>query len=379
MKKSICLNMIVKDEILVIERCLSSVIRLIDYWVIVDTGSTDGTQEKIKNYLQNIPGELHEKKWMNFGYNRNEAMRLAQDKGDYLLFIDADDFLSFSEGFSLPELQDDIYSIKQIDYGNDTYAQHNLLSIVKNNGSFTWTDKVHEYLELAETFNKVPVITLLENVFNNYVCDGCRSKDTNKLSRDVNTLKEMVDEEPYNYRAVFYLARTCYAKQDFKEAIKWFDKRSKMLGDPMEIYFSLLYIALSERFLGLNFEQYIGSFFKAHIYRPSRSEAIYEAAKSYFNKNEYFISYALSKIAASIPMTKDTLFIEPWVYEWGSELNLFACAHNLGLKEEAFELINKLRNIKNIPKQVAESYGLDSLFEYYNSLFYNGAEKCKTL
>ena len=36
----ICLNMIVKNEAPVIERCLASVRPWVDYWVIVDTGST---------------------------------------------------------------------------------------------------------------------------------------------------------------------------------------------------------------------------------------------------------------------------------------------------------------------------------------------------
>jgi glycosyltransferase involved in cell wall biosynthesis len=43
--KSVCLNMIVKNESKVIERCLRSVKGCIDYWVIVDTGSTDDTQK----------------------------------------------------------------------------------------------------------------------------------------------------------------------------------------------------------------------------------------------------------------------------------------------------------------------------------------------
>jgi len=40
--------MIVKNEGLVIEKCLGSLKHLIDYWVIVDTGSTDGTQRSLK-------------------------------------------------------------------------------------------------------------------------------------------------------------------------------------------------------------------------------------------------------------------------------------------------------------------------------------------
>ena len=43
--------MIVKNESKVIERCLTSCLPLIDYWVISDTGSTDGTQIIIKKLL----------------------------------------------------------------------------------------------------------------------------------------------------------------------------------------------------------------------------------------------------------------------------------------------------------------------------------------
>src|SRR3990172_13007879 len=103
-KPTLCLNMIVKNETKVIERCLKSVRPLIDYWVIVDTGSSDGTQQLIKAYLHDIPGELHERPWVNFEHNRNEALELAKNKGDYILTIDADEQFIYSENFSLPLL-----------------------------------------------------------------------------------------------------------------------------------------------------------------------------------------------------------------------------------------------------------------------------------
>ena len=45
--KTITLVMIVKNESETITRCFDSVKDHIDYWVICDTGSTDGTQKKI--------------------------------------------------------------------------------------------------------------------------------------------------------------------------------------------------------------------------------------------------------------------------------------------------------------------------------------------
>src|SRR5688572_12805019 len=108
---TVCLNMIVKDEAHVIRRCLDSVRPFIDRWVIVDTGSTDGTQEIIRQHMKDIPGTLFERPWKNFAHNRSEALKLAKDQGDYLFFIDADEQLVVPEGWRLPALTQDRYSI----------------------------------------------------------------------------------------------------------------------------------------------------------------------------------------------------------------------------------------------------------------------------
>ena len=50
----ICLNMIIKNEKHIIGETLDNLCKYIDfgYWVISDTGSTDGTQEYIKEYFK---------------------------------------------------------------------------------------------------------------------------------------------------------------------------------------------------------------------------------------------------------------------------------------------------------------------------------------
>src|SRR5438309_6095488 len=89
--QTICLNMIVKNEAHVIEELLATVAKYIDYYVISDTGSTDGTQEKIKNYFDKIGinGEIHQNTWVcptseinyfDFGYNRSIALDVCKGK-----------------------------------------------------------------------------------------------------------------------------------------------------------------------------------------------------------------------------------------------------------------------------------------------------------
>ncbi len=74
---SFCLNMIVRNEVGVLARCLDSVRPWIDHWLVVDTGSVDGTQELVGQLLDGIPGSVHERPWRNFGDNRTEALELA--------------------------------------------------------------------------------------------------------------------------------------------------------------------------------------------------------------------------------------------------------------------------------------------------------------
>lgn len=64
---TLAITMIVKNETKVIKRLLDSIFPFLDYWVISDTGSTDGTPEMIINYFKekNIPGELHYVPWKN--------------------------------------------------------------------------------------------------------------------------------------------------------------------------------------------------------------------------------------------------------------------------------------------------------------------------
>src|ERR1700680_3956289 len=95
--RTIGLCMIVKNEAHVMMRCLESVRPLIDYVLVEDTGSTDGTQTIIREWLgrTKLPGNVFDEPWQDFAYNRSTALaRLRQVKEvDYALIIDADDQL----------------------------------------------------------------------------------------------------------------------------------------------------------------------------------------------------------------------------------------------------------------------------------------------
>ncbi|MCA3798466.1 MAG: glycosyltransferase, partial [Burkholderia sp.] len=76
--------MIVKNEAAVIVRCLDSVRPMIDYVLIEDTGSTDGTQDIIRQWLDSngLTGEVIDEPWRDFAYNRSHALACLRRNPD---------------------------------------------------------------------------------------------------------------------------------------------------------------------------------------------------------------------------------------------------------------------------------------------------------
>ena len=148
--KTVCLNMIVKNESHIIVDTLSRLISKIkiDYYVICDTGSTDNTPNLIKNFFneKKINGDLHFHTWKNFGYNRSLALDCAKDKCDYIFIFDADD--SISGDLILPTLTHDAYMLK---FGSDTTYERMVL--VKNGFSWKFIGVLHEYITANQEIN----------------------------------------------------------------------------------------------------------------------------------------------------------------------------------------------------------------------------------
>ena len=149
--KTIGLCMIVKNEIKVIRRCLQSTLPLVDYILVVDTGSTDGTQQMIRDFLaeHHINGAVIEEPWRDFAYNRSFAMARLREVAevDYALVIDADDTLEIDAGFDTrafkTHMQADLYDVA-VRHGA---IAHHRPQLFANTLPFSFKGVLHEYLE----------------------------------------------------------------------------------------------------------------------------------------------------------------------------------------------------------------------------------------
>lgn len=337
--------MIVKNECEIITRCLDSVKPVIDYWVIVDTGSTDGTQEIIKKHMKDIPGELHERPWINWGETRSEAFNLARGKGDYILFMDADDTLEFNREKHFPLLTQDLYNLWRGVEGF-TYQKPQL---VKGNLPWKWVGVTHEYLDCSHAYTSA-TLTGVKYISRD---GGATRKDANKFWKNVQLLEEGLKKEPENIRYVFYLAESYRDAGETGKALEWFQKRIRMGGWAEEVYWSKLQAACILRELGLSLNVCAAAFLDAHHYRPHRSEAIYYLTEIYNQQENYTQAYECLKNFANIakPAQKDSLFNMDWCEEYGLLFQMSICAYYVKQYQESLDACDKLLTIKNLPEQ----------------------------
>ena len=102
-----------KNEEHCIGKTLQCVSPYVDYVVVADNGSTDKTFDIVKEFFEEtgIPGEWHIDPWDGYAVNKTKMMSYAKDKTDYLLHLDADDFLSGNFKFTYKDATSDIYDV----------------------------------------------------------------------------------------------------------------------------------------------------------------------------------------------------------------------------------------------------------------------------
>ena len=88
MLNKLSLVIISQNEEAALEQCLQSCVSLVDEIVIVDSGSSDRTQEIALKYKARFTHQ----DWLGFGAQKNHAVSLA--KHDWVLCLDADEYLS---------------------------------------------------------------------------------------------------------------------------------------------------------------------------------------------------------------------------------------------------------------------------------------------
>ncbi len=351
----LCLNMIVKNEEHIIEELLTSIREYIDYYVIVDTGSTDKTKNIIRDFAvkNNLEGEIHDRVWRDFGTNRSEALDLCEGKADYVLILDADNFLRGT--IDVSNLTHDAYTVHY-----RSSISLNRTQLIKNDGKikWCWRDVLHEFLAPVDLSAKISHAQLKPGKSGSYYIQdfhlGSRTLDPMKYEKDIMVLEKGVRDRPDYHRYRFYLAQSYMAAQKDEYAIINYKKRIAMGGWAEEIYHSYFQIGVCLNQLKAPLEEIRDAFIACHKFNILRAEPLYELSLLYKNADKFEEGYKWGKMAQSLQCPTSYLFVTETVYTYQNDDNLALCAYYTRRYDEAFILWNKLLTNPALPENYKE-------------------------
>jgi glycosyltransferase involved in cell wall biosynthesis len=370
-KAKICLNAMVANEAPTITRMLDSCVEYISYWVIQDNGSTDGTQDIIRDYFtqRNIPGFLYETPWEYPGFNRDHALQTclkADHKCDWILRMDADEQLNIDKDFDWSLLNNTSVQSWNItaDCGSSLYFRTWMW-----NAKLPWFfqhDKRHETIhlpEIGENFQRISLPKSFRHIITNdgqtwfspmkFITDGLTLEldkvPTNKVLNDSYHLWYIAKSYNDGYRDIQNLpfgklhsdeyARRCifYFNMYLNQNHNFLHTHHPTQIDDMG-YYACLLIGKAYDWLG-DYQNMLFYYKIASKFNPKRNENLIELALYYQKINQWVNMIEVTSILISPervnPFPEFSFLIENSAYQdtgtLCNELHKIATQHVWGI------------------------------------------------
>jgi len=301
----------------------------IDAWTaVVDTDDVE-TARNIEKAFAGIPGAVHMLPWIDDKYgtghgdyaaNRNRMLALAREHDcDYVMWLDPDD----PPVGTIPDELDKPVYLFEIKVEGTTWAMHHMF---RKDVKIEWRQPIHEHLE----FEDDPEVANLIGVW--LERNGSGSYRTDRIkTKALPLLLKMIEENPTDGHAWYYLAQS-YRDVGMKaEAVAAFNHRAEMGGEPQAVYWCRFQVAE----LTGNPDDYL----IAWNTRPTRVEALHRLAEFYNARGQYVVGRLFAQLGCSIKPSEDGMFVERWVELYGLPAAYAHAAFYLGYESGDADLI----------------------------------------
>lgn len=307
------LVMIVKNSGELLNKCLESVKNYIDYWTIIDTGSSDNTINIIYENLSNIPGKLYKENFIDFSTTRNRAFELSSGKCKYRLVLDDSYVLCGGDKLyeKLKKSNKKTYSIKIENEENSYYS----LRITKSDTNLKYIGRVHESINY-ETEEYIEDNDIYINDLTSFE-HNLRTKMRYKL--DIKNLLLDCNEGINLERTIYYLIKTYINLAEYNNALIYCKKLSKMNNIHEHYIFYAYYTSIMLKYMEINCDinKFYNEMLKLHKIFPNRAESLYMLCVVHNERKEYYKILDIMKKLLYIPIIEiSPIIIEKNIYEY---------------------------------------------------------------
>lgn len=327
---AISLCMIVKNEEQTIARCLRSVESIVDEIIIVDTGSTDKTQEIVSMFTNKI----YDFEWINdFAAARNYAF--SQATMEYILWLDADDVI-------LPADREALISLKNtLDRGIDVismlynlaFNEHGKVSsqirrnrIVKRQKDFRWVGAVHEYLEVWGNRLSIDAAITHQPLShdagrNLYIYEQRQLKGEQFSPRDLYYFANELKDHSLYYRAIEYYQKFLDTKQG------WIEDNIAACGKLADCFYNLNDVENQLKYIYMSFQ-----------YAAPRADFCCRLGFYHLNNNQMEQAIFWYKVATECKSPAESWgVVNLQCQTWLPHLQLCVCYSRIGQYHLAYE------------------------------------------
>lgn len=303
------LVMIVKNEARRISQVLASYRPHIDAWTILDTGSTDGTQDLIRGELACIPGTLYEEPFVDFGTSRNRALQLHGNSTMFSIMPNGD---VLEGGDLLRAFLEEHRSDRAGAYRVRISPGHYYHPLVMRCGAgwhYKW--RTHECAMGPNVGPHIPGVIVVRDR-GNRTDEEWRAR----WMRDLDLLNQDREADPADPRPYFYLGQTHECLGQHAEALPFFEQRAKMGGYFDEVYEAKFRVAKMMEEIDRPWGEIQQKFLEAYAHDPRRAEPLHAIAEHWYGEEQHAIARIFATAAAELPKPATDLFLDEEVYSW---------------------------------------------------------------
>jgi hypothetical protein len=350
---------------------------------ILDTGSTDKTLEKVKEWSDRHPQtnvRVFELPFVDFSHNRNYILDKAYElsKCEYIISIDCNDEMKQQE-LCIKALgkfyhYPCIFITQVWKTSNADPIEFSNIRIVKNNGAYRWKYRVHEVLVNENVpDNKFIVLLPRETHLYQYRDDVYEKEKSARYKRDLGYFLEDYEKYPTDKRIVYYLSQTYFFNQDYENCIIYAKKRVELNKDGVkdeECYQSIFRIAKCKMLLKQPEYKIKKWLWYAWDYMKDIEPLLYIAQLT--EKDDPKTAHHLYALSCEYPKPNFSLPLRHELYNFERYRKLAESYYNMKKYKETYETYKKILDENATPDQ---KQTITSLLESFYPSYHNPSGK----